>query len=88
MGLAFIRHAESHNLELLQLGRQKGDDKLLAKVNQLQQALEAQAQFAIEQEKRKWEKLERPHSQIASPEQGESGTTEGPETADGPESVN
>jgi len=89
MAMSFIKHAESHNLELLQLGRQSGDDKLLAKVTQLQHSLEAQAQYAIEQEKRKWSKNERPHSQIAGESSGEGGETEsGPPAEPGQDTVN
>jgi hypothetical protein len=76
LSLSFIRHAESHSLDILQLGRQTGDDKLLAKVTQLQQALESQAQYAIEQDRRNRELHERPDPQVTVEGQGEGGATE------------
>jgi hypothetical protein len=76
LSLSFIRHAESHSLDILQVGRQTGDDKLLAKVTQLQQALESQAQYAIERDRRARELHERPDPQVTTSGQGEGSTTE------------
>ena len=76
LSLSFIRHAESHSLDILQLGRQKGDEKLLAKVSELQKALESQAQYAIAQDRRTRELHERSDPQIAVEGQGEGSATE------------
>lgn len=76
MAMSFIRHAESHNLELLQLGRHKDDDKLLAKVNKLQASLEAQSQFAIEQDRRRRSLHEGPDQKVESGSPGEGSEAE------------
>lgn len=88
LAMSFLKHAESHNLELLQLGRGKDDGKLLAKVEKLQASLEAQSQFAIEQDRRHRSLNVRPDQEVAEGGPSQGSKAEGAAPTEDPATLN